>query len=310
MVDVCVVGAGVIGLTTAVCLAEAGHRVRIRTESLPAETTSAVASGLWVPGLGERDLAWSRVSHVEFCRLASTPGTGVHVEPGLVVSNLFPEPPAWVDDLPEYRLCEPAELPAGMLVGWWTVAPMIDLKPYLRYLTARLAGAGVEIERGSVRDLATEAWKGPVVVNCTGVAAGRLAGDPGVVPVRGQHVVVRNPGIGHFYVEAVDSSEWTGFFPHGDRLVLAGTSQRGNWELEPDPAVARGIRSRCAAVDARIGAAEVLGHEVGLRPARAAVRFEVERAGRSRIVHSYGHGGEGVSLSWGCARAVVDLLAV
>jgi D-amino-acid oxidase len=45
----------------------------------------------------------------------------------------------------------------------------------------------------------------------------------------------------------------------------------------------------------------------GLRPARSAVRVETEQLGNAWCVHNYGHGGNGVSLSWGCAREVVEL---
>jgi len=51
--DVLVVGAGVSGLTTAVCLAEAGRGVEIRADRLPPDTTSAVAGALWGPHLVE-----------------------------------------------------------------------------------------------------------------------------------------------------------------------------------------------------------------------------------------------------------------
>ncbi|OZM73129.1 amino acid oxidase [Amycolatopsis antarctica] len=303
-----VVGAGVIGLTAAVCLAEAGHDVRVRAELLPEETTSAVASGLWTPGADVRELAWSRVTYDELMRLDGVAGTGVHVEAGLEVSDLTDGPLEWAADLPEYRLLTAAELPPGMRTGLWTRAPMIDLPPYLRYLTRRLATAGTEIERAVVRDLRAAVAEAEVVVHCAGLAAGGLAGDPDVVPVRGQHVVVRNPGIGHFYIEAVADADWTGFFPHGDRLVLAGTSHLGDRNPEPDPVVARGILDRCARAEPRLAGAEVLAHQVGLRPARPAVRLDVETYASGRIVHCYGHGGSGVSLSWGCAREVVRLV--
>ena len=51
--------------------------------------------------------------------------------------------------------------------------------------------------------------------------------------------------------------------------------------------------------------AEVVAHRVGLRPARPSVRLEAE----GRVVHNYGHGGAGVTLSWGCAEEVRDLVA-
>ena len=47
--DVLVIGAGVAGLTTAVCLAEAGVRVRVVARELPQDTTSAAAGAVWAP---------------------------------------------------------------------------------------------------------------------------------------------------------------------------------------------------------------------------------------------------------------------
>lgn len=306
--DVLVLGAGVIGLTTALCLAQAGHRVRVWAELPPRQTTSAVASGLWGPGYTPRDRAWSRVSFAELTRLAAEPASGVHFERGLQVSNLSAEPPAWMDDLGDAEFCPAEELPQGMLVGLRCTAPLIDLPRYLDYLTARLAAAGCTIDQRTVRELGEATAAAPVVVNCTGVAAGRLAGDVDVRPVRGQHVILRNPGIRDFYVEYVAEPEWTGIFPHGERLILGGARHPGRWSLDPDPELAERILRRAIEVDARLADAEVIGHEVGLRPGRSAARLDEERIDGARVVHNYGHDGQGVSLSWGSAREVVRLL--
>ncbi|MFI6168427.1 FAD-dependent oxidoreductase [Nocardia sp. NPDC051052] len=307
--DVLVLGAGVIGLTTAVCLAEEGHRVRVWAERPPGRTTSAVASGLWGPGTTPRDLAWSRVTFAEFSELADDPASGLHFERGLQVSSSWSEPPSWVHDFVDVDMCAPDELPDGMLFGFWCTAPLIDLPRYLRYLTDRLAAQNVEIEQRTVRDLAEAAAAAPVVVNCTGVAAGKLAADDAVQPVRGQHVIVRNPGLADFYVEIGGECEWAGFFPHGDRLILGGVRQRGEWSLDPDPEVAEQILRRCIAVEPKLAGAEVIGHEVGLRPGRTEARLDEERIDGSRVVHNYGHNGLGVSLSWGSAREVAEMLA-
>jgi D-amino-acid oxidase len=48
-----------------------------------------------------------------------------------------------------------------------------------------------------------------------------------------------------------------------------------------------------------------VGHRVGLRPVRPAVRLERE----GRVIHCYGQGGAGVTLSWGCAEEVRELVA-
>ena len=57
------------------------------------------------------------------------------------------------------------------------------------------------------------------------------------------------------------------------------------------------------------GATE-LGQRVGLRPARPHVRLERLPSGTDAgsVVHCYGHGGAGVTLSWGCADEVAALV--
>ncbi|MFM7282729.1 MAG: FAD-dependent oxidoreductase [Planctomycetia bacterium] len=71
----------------------------------------------------------------------------------------------------------------------------------------------------------------------------------------------------------------------------------------------RSIIERCARLEPGLRDATVLGTSVGLRPARSAVRLEPESSPAGRIVHNYGHGGAGVTLSWGCAQEVAQHFA-
>ena len=68
------------------------------------------------------------------------------------------------------------------------------------------------------------------------MGAQRLANDQRMRPVRGQHVVIENPGLTDFFYERSMATELTSYIPHGTRLVLGGTVQPGSWSLEPDPA--------------------------------------------------------------------------
>ena len=301
------VGAGVIGLSTAITLAESGVDVRVLAAEPPRRTTSAVAGALWGPDFTEPGLGWSLVTRDVLTELAADPATGVHLCRGREVSDLQDEPPPWVDELPRMRPCTADELPPGMRVGLWTTVPIVDMPRYLDYLVARLTAAGVGVEQRRLTAL-SEVTGASTVVNCTGFGARELVGDTELVPVRGQHVIVRNPGVREFYAEARTSQRWAAFFPHGDRVVLGGVSQPGDERTEPDPADAEGILRRCAAVEPLLAGAEVIGHAVGLRPSRPEPRFADERVGDVRHVHNYGHGGLGVSLSWGSAHAVRDLL--
>jgi D-amino-acid oxidase len=60
----------------------------------------------------------------------------------------------------------------------------------------------------------------------------------------------------------------------------------------------------CTAIDPRLRGAEILGHRVGLRPCRPEVRLESEPLDGGVLWHNYGHGGAGISLSWGCAAEI------
>jgi D-amino-acid oxidase len=145
------------------------------------------------------------------------------------------------------------------------------------------------------------------IVNCSGLAARYLVPDPAVLPLRGPKVVVRNPGLDTFLIVGPPGPEGTSYHPHGDVVVLGG-SVRESDDTTPDPAEAAAIISRCAAIEPRLAGSEVLLHRVGLRPGRPTVRLEEEILSGTRCVHNYGHGGNGVLLSWGCAREVTELV--
>jgi D-amino-acid oxidase len=93
-------------------------------------------------------------------------------------------------------------------------------------------------------------------------------------------------------------------------VVLGGTQQEAATSLRPDQATAERIIADCVAVEPRLADAPILAHRVGLRPVRARVRLEAQAiSGRRHLVHNYGHGGAGVTLSWGCAQAVLTEVA-
>jgi D-amino-acid oxidase len=123
--------------------------------------------------------------------------------------------------------------------------------------------------------------------------------------------VAANPGLTEFLVAPGSESAGLAYlFPHGGEIILGGSEAAGDWNLEPVPAVADRILRDCAAVEPRVTGIRVLGHRVGLRPFRPQVRVEAEPPGPGPlVVHNYGHGGAGVTLSWGCAREAAALAA-
>jgi D-amino-acid oxidase len=204
-------------------------------------------------------------------------------------------------------LLPPGELPPGYASGHRVTLPRIEMPVYLAWLEGRFLAGGGALEPRALRSLDEALAASPLVVNCSGLGARELAGDPSMHPIRGQVVRVENPGIERFWLDESEG-EVTYVIPRTRDVVLGGTAEEGARELAPDPEVARRIVERCAALEPRLAGARVLGHAVGLRPGRPAVRLERQLlAGGARCIHNYGHGGSGVTISWGCADEVVAL---
>ncbi|HEY3686529.1 MAG TPA: FAD-dependent oxidoreductase [Streptosporangiaceae bacterium] len=310
--QVIVVGAGVSGLTTALCLTDAGRSVRVLAAAPPRETTSMVPGALWGPCFAEpveRTLAWTERSLADFRALAAEPSSGVRMAPAVSVGALPPGSalPPQVRLIPELREARPEELPAGYASGFRALMVAVDMPRYLDFLTGRLAAAGVAIEVRRVASFGELGGEAAAVVNCAGLGARELAADAELGPDFGQEVVLSNPGLETVFIDLTPGTESTIFVPHPDRVVCGGVSRPGRWDTTPDPEVTEAILERCRAAEPRLRDAEVLDVLTGLRPSRPAVRVEAEDVDGLRVVHNYGHGAHGVSLSWGCARDAARL---
>lgn len=295
-----VVGAGVVGLTCAVRLLEAGHRVDVVARDLPLETTSAVAAALWYPYRAlpqDRVTAWAATSYAVLDAIADTdPESGVRMVEGTEVFTRRQAEPWWRSAVG--ALDRETSLPPGYGDGWTFLTPVVEMPVYLRWLAGRVQDLGGTLTRMNLRALpAGEA----LVVNCSGLGARLLGADRTVVPVRGQVVYVEQVGLDRWWL---DSAGPTYVVPRSRDVVVGGTDQEGEWSRTPSPEAAADILRRAARLVPALQGAKVIRHKVGLRPVRPAVRLE--RIGD--VVHCYGHGGAGVTLSWGAADEVVTLL--
>jgi D-amino-acid oxidase len=177
------------------------------------------------------------------------------------------------------------------------------MRVYLRWLLGRVEELGGTVTRMALNALPDLA---PVVVNASGLGARLLGGDGAVLPVRGQVVYVEQVGLDRWWL---DSAGPTYVVPRSKDIVVGGTEEEGSWDPAPDDAVAKDILTRARELVPALRGAKVLGHRVGLRPARPTVRLEqVTSTNGNRLVHCYGHGGAGVTLSWGCADEVASLV--
>lgn len=304
MSRVVVVGAGVTGLTCAVRLLEAGHRVDVLARDLPLETTSAVAAAIWYPYRAlpqDRVTGWAKASYDVFATLADEPGSGVRMLPGTEVHARPAADPWWIDAVPALHRVHP---PQGWADAWSFVAPVVDMPVHLRWLLHRLEELGGTLTRMNLSALPAPE-DGSVVVNCSAIGARLLADDSTVVPVRGQVVLVEQFGLDHWWVDDSDAHRPTYVVPRAEHVVVGGTAVEGEWSRTASPEVAADILERAGRLVPELAQARVVRHRVGLRPVRPSVR--VERVGD--VVHCYGQGGAGVTLSWGCAADVVRLVS-
>jgi D-amino-acid oxidase len=293
---VTVVGAGVVGLTTAVCLRSLGVEADVVSRDAPEETTSAVAAALWYPYRAlpaHRVTAWSAATYEELARLERVVGAGVRMLAGTEALAPDAPDPWWRDAVPDLQRTGE---------GLRFTAPVVDMSVHLPWLADRLRALGGGIERRAVRSL--DDLDGDAVVNCAGLGARELAGDSSLTAVRGQIVRVAAPGVAEWLVDQRDPRRLVYVVPRERDVVLGGTAQEGDEGREPDLATTEAIRRRCAERVPAVADAPIVSVAVGLRPARPSVRLEAD----GRVVHCYGHGGAGVTLAWGCAVEVAALL--
>jgi D-amino-acid oxidase len=307
---VTILGAGVSGLTCGVRLLEDGHEVTIVARELAPQTTSAVAGAVWFPyrvAPNERTGPWAEASYRRFAALAAQKDSAP-IEM-VELTMLYPEPldqePWWLGAVPGERVRTVAaeELPEGYGDGRAVQVPCIEAPAYLDWLMDRFADVGGRFEQRAVA--AFEELPGQVVVDCAGVGATALAGDAALHPVRGQVAYVKCDAPLRFMVDEEGPNALAYVLPRRDVVVLGGTAEEGDGDLTPREHATRDILERTARLQPELRGAALIGTAVGLRPARPAVRLELEETSDGRpLIHDYGHGGSGFTLSWGCADEV------
>ena len=304
-----VVGAGVSGLSCAVKLLEAGHEVVVISDRFSPDTVSDIAAAIWYPFLtapADRADGWSIATYAELERLSERePQSGVRMRDGREYLRQAVDPPEWSEDIAAFRILDDSEIPEGYVFGWQFRAPVIEMQLYMPWLRSRVEALGGSFVQSFVEDFSEVS--GEVVVNCVGLGARELCGDEEVRPVRGQVIFIdQDPGIGHFDQQP-ETLTYT--IPRSDVTVLGGTAQVDDWGMDIRAEDDKLILSKVEALWPELDRSRIIGGAVGLRPSRSEVRLDVEYIGERKVVHNYGHGGAGVTLSWGCAEEVANLVS-
>lgn len=245
--EIAVLGGGVIGLTTAYRLAGLGYRVKLYTASLPPDTTSNRAGGLFAPvsvATGETDS-----EREMFARMVVQSWEGFEafgsetVQRRMVFSPLdagLAEIRAGARPLIDARIIPEEvslrELPfANQIPGALNVTLMIDTPNYLEALVAAARNLGVVFETQKVFQDEGQVLRLPETVffNCLGLASGAIFHDPKVYAVRGQLVYLRHPK--GRPIPYLIYAKGLYLFPQRDQWVLGGTFEERNESLVPNP---------------------------------------------------------------------------
>ncbi|EME84723.1 uncharacterized protein MYCFIDRAFT_210959 [Pseudocercospora fijiensis CIRAD86] len=356
---VVVIGAGVIGLTNAVFLAEAGYIVTIIAAHVPGDESIEYTS----PFAGAHFRTHAPASQPELCDwdiqtfkfwetllLQEPPETcGIKMQ----ISNHFWDTTAiheslwWAPHVQDFaqilEFQDPVRSinlssPAHMQVKWAATsrAPSLDPNRYLVYLheRARRSGAiffqsrlpmdggfakALEAAGGIARVVRPQTSGPEVFVNCTGLGAGRICGDDGMFPIRGQTVLVKGEAQAtrtRYHGGAIGEGETSYCIPRpgSGTTILGGTKEKGEWSEVPSEETKKTILERCSwmvpeLLTAEDGGFEVISTQCGLRPGReGGPRVESEVIGSRKVVHAYGHAGGGYQSSIGSTRKVMKLV--
>jgi D-amino-acid oxidase len=306
---VAIVGAGVSGLTCAILFAENGWATSVLAEQIGDETNSAAAAAIWYPydvGASSEVVPWALISYGRFLELAHHPESGVSLIELRVFSRLGPIAlPDWARPFATRALAA-GEIPAAFASGFTIHVPLIETGKYLAYLKARLTNARGSITRAICLNRLEDIDNSfEVVVNCAGIGARELVPDREVEPHRGQVAIVAKLDLPYGVV--CDDPPLMYAIPRSQDCVFGGTNDVSDDRL-PDSSATANIMKECGSV-LGISAPQLLRERVGLRPCRTSgVRVAAEKLSDGRrIVHNYGHGGAGFTLSWGCAQTVLEL---
>ncbi|XP_046329578.2 D-aspartate oxidase-like isoform X1 [Haliotis rufescens] len=318
MVLVCVVGAGIVGLSTALNIQRLipSAQITIIADKFGNDTTSAGAGGLFRPNLGhikgvpiDTLKRWSKISWKHFSTLAlssEASTSGNNVTNGFVLQDT--EEPQFLNEIifSYHKLSrdELQRLNSNQKHGYNITTVITEAKKYLPWLMRKYKDNGGQVVFRTLTSLEELCGEYKVVANCCGLNAKYLLGDESTYPIRGQLIRMRAPWIrGFYYIEHDGYSTYA--IPHSDYMILGGCREVGNYSEDIDPALTEDILRRGKEKIPGLEGARVVDQWAGLRPTRIPIRVAKEHmtfgGTELKVVHNYGHGANGISLSWSTA---------
>lgn len=318
MKQVCVVGAGVIGLSVATHLLESYHNelvVTVIADRFTPDTTASDRSGGLILVSAQQDskttAVWMKNSLEHFSKLYNVgkdaTDKGISRSSGVFVKPQDKKGPAWYKDMFPSNYQDLCSANGQELAQCSTY--LVSPSKYLSYLMNKIQQLGGVLVKHKVESV-SELSSFDVIVNCTGLRARDLASDINVYPIKGTVVSIKAPWIKEWLLEGVvHSPRRTYCLPRTDDVILGGFNENGVADSLIDLQETQGIIDRCVESIPSIRKAEVLQVWTGIRPMRkGGVRLEKELINDTVVIHNYGHGSYGMTLSWGCAEEVGDIV--
>ncbi|MCB1839638.1 MAG: FAD-binding oxidoreductase [Alphaproteobacteria bacterium] len=306
---IAVIGGGITGLTTALALQEAGCAVSIFSRDPFEKMTSYAAGAISYPYAIEesaRMQEWYRKNDEVVYSLMDDPAAGI-VWAYWKKCTLDPnfEIPAMYMGLREARVIGEEECPLDYKKGVEAKLLLMHVGRYYPFLKARFERAGGMFILRDIKNFGELEKDYDLIVNATGVYAHKFVDDEAVYPMRGQVVIIKNPGI-NFHFATFEGKNY--FYPRIDEILIGGSAEVGEWDLTPNDALTQEILGWAAKLDPLLKNPEIINVRVGLRPMRPQVRLERdENSCAVPVIHNYGQGGAGYTVAWGCAFAARDL---
>lgn len=307
-----VVGAGAIGQTTAYLLQEQGYSVAIYSDRYPEQTTSTKAGAVFEP-----------------YKLGPTPRLNEMLAIGLdrfekVIKEYYPNCGAWMHHLymPSDGLIDPEDcefleamkgrlidqdIPGGYKSSLLFYVPMIDPTVYIPWLHGRFLDKGGRLKLQKIHTMEQMSQLPfELIFNCSGLGSRELLGDFDLYPVRGQIVVLDCKVPWDFSI--LDDQGYY-VFPRERVTILGGTTEANEYsEITTDEAISKILEYNKRTIP-DLADLPILKTYAGLRPYREmGVNISAQEIDDKKVIHNYGHGGSGITLSWGSAQLALELI--
>ena len=308
--NIAIIGAGISGMSTAFLLMQKKYRITIYAKAFSPNITSNRAAAFWFPyhiRNDKRGIRWCQTSYKYYQKLAEQKESGISMRQLIKVlrKGVEEEEPVWIDFMPEgvCRIMDKSELSENIAKGYEVKVPLMETQIFLPYLQQQLSKNGVRFIEKEIKSFNELTSDYDIVINCSALGSRKLCNDESIIPVRGQVGLLSPKNNMPIYL---DNEKPLYIVPRKDAIIVGGTYEEKVKTEITEPSTIQRILNNAYEVFPALKQQQVIGSWAGLRPYRPEVRVEQEKV--TNIIHNYGHGGSGFTLSFGCAEEVAKIV--